>query len=55
MKDVITVDEDVPLDLEVSRILMKDQTRPVLFSSSMACVQSVTYGPPGRGSPRPCR
>ncbi|NLT36871.1 MAG: UbiD family decarboxylase [Methanomassiliicoccus sp.] len=31
MKDVVTVDEDVPLDLEVTRMLMKDQTRPVLF------------------------
>ena len=31
MKDVITVDEDVPLDLEVSKVLMRDQTRPVLF------------------------
>lgn len=32
MKDVVKVDEDVSLDLEVSRILMRDQTRPVLFS-----------------------
>ena len=32
MKDAITVDEDVPLELEVSKILMKDQTRPVMFS-----------------------
>ena len=32
MRDVVKVDEDVSLDLEVSRILMRDQTRPVLFS-----------------------
>jgi len=32
MRDVVKVDEDVSLDLEVSRILMEDQTRPVLFS-----------------------
>lgn len=32
MNDKITVDEDVPLELEVSKILMRDQTRPVMFS-----------------------
>ena len=31
MNDVITIDERVPLDHEVSKHLMKDQTRPVLF------------------------
>ena len=31
MKDTITIDHDVPLEYEVSKILMKDQSRPVIF------------------------
>ncbi len=33
MKGLVTVDGDVPLDLEVSRVLLQDQTRPVLFKN----------------------
>ncbi|MBI0583150.1 MAG: UbiD family decarboxylase [Methanomassiliicoccus sp.] len=33
MTDAITVEQDVPLDLEVSKVLMKDQTRPVMFTN----------------------
>jgi UbiD family decarboxylase len=33
MKDAVYVDRDVPLDLEVSKVLMRDQTRPVIFKS----------------------
>lgn len=33
MNDAYTVDHDVPLEYEVSKILMKDQTRPTVFRS----------------------
>jgi UbiD family decarboxylase len=33
MKDVITVEQDVPLEYEVSKVLMRDQVRPVLFKN----------------------
>jgi len=32
MKDAVKVDEDVPLELEVSKVLVREQTRPVIFS-----------------------
>jgi UbiD family decarboxylase len=32
MKDAIIVEQDIPLEYEVSKVLMRDQTRPVVFT-----------------------